>query len=215
MIKFLQSRKQMSNLEIIQAKHNRCKSLAMKAIASMLVEYIDEKYSSLAEWDELYLDTSSYFDYLTLPLLNENEIFNLNQFLESCFDEKEKHSQFKELLNKITVFEDVAEIVILLKRLNEEYLLKVSQFDMKMQVCIFYFRQMQQLKVLHSQIIKWNFAEFEAKTKQMKFGIIKTDLPETSLIKIMQVRCNSKLNLLNCICLLQKKDTAIANLKYF
>jgi len=209
MILFLKARKQLTRLESIEVKHSVCKSLAMKGIAAMLAEYIDEKFVAIDEKDVLNLETASYFDYMMLPLYDESEKFTLNAFLSAWFSGKQMEHKFKELLNKITIYEDVAEIIILLKRLDEQLRATGSLFSSKLQVCVFYFRQMNQLKCLHRQLIELTLVEFEAKIKQTTFAKASTESAKTSEVVRMQQRCDSKVNLLSSINMLQKEATAL------
>ncbi|MFN0048069.1 MAG: hypothetical protein ACKVOU_02975 [Cytophagales bacterium] len=194
----------MRNIESIDDSHQICKQLALKSISDLMAEYFDQNLDRLTQTGEISLPLASYFDYFMLPLFNEVETFNLNIFIAKNFPQKELQVCLKTALNDIIIFEDAVEMLILVKKIHEEQNNDPSDFDLKVLICTFYFRQMKQLKLLHAHINSLNLAQYRAKMHTNLAEKSSNTIAKTSVLENYKLRFNSKLQLLNAIYMFQK-----------
>lgn len=201
----------MQRVENMEQNHYISKTIAYVSISKLLGEFIDPKYFNLEPEQTLDLAPASYFDYMVLPLLHDDEQFNLHTFLLGYFEgDTDKVAAFKYAMDKISVYEDVVEMIMLLKMVSDQC--KYSGFDAKVKLCVYYYMQMKKLKELHLESNKLQIQLHDQKINLINRGMQNHALGNVGSemllekIDLFHKKSDSKINLLNCINLLYKKD---------
>ena len=141
----------MDQLKMFEAKYELCKEVTAKSVRDMMAEYFDPKYARLGFEENFDNDLMLVIDYLMLTLLEKEDFFTIGNFLKSCFgSNQEDINNFKESLKNITIFEDIIELLILIKASVEADRLGDERYHMNIHLCVTYFGQLKKLNGLYT-----------------------------------------------------------------
>lgn len=203
----------MNYVNQFEQKFNAEKLLTSEALRELLGAYVEEKFYDIEPYDALDLHTGSYLDYLMLPFLGENQIFSLSEFEKYCFNDLADRYSFHTTLNQIKIYEDVIELLMLIKRITENDYEWECNEQKNLQLCVSYFEQIRQMNALLIECKSLMIDLHSHKLSCLKSnGLVNENIEYTQhlLEKVQKFnqRVESKRALVKCMDLLFKHQSA-------
>ena len=186
---------------MVQEIKNIQKFEAFDSIKSVLAYFFDSDYQ-IVDLDDIYeFKVSEMIDYLMIPLLNENEIFTLNSFITGHLrNSPSLLFSFIESINKILVFDDLIELILLIKA-HISFNGKPDFEIVKRQLTETYLSQWEKLKELINQ----------NKSMIDEYSLDRTKLLEMGRVNDMIKRTQSKKGLISAMDVIYQKTIYTLN----